>query len=86
MKEYKYIVIGTDEEINAIEKAINNYFSRNYRATTKRETSGINSVTFSVCVSLMWAESIESVLCRALRKGLKGTKTMYSNNWIVDII
>ena len=86
MKEYKYIIIGTNEEINAIEHAIDSFLARDYSATPKREKSGMNSVTFSVHVSLMWAESFESVLSHALRKGLKGTKTMYSNNWIVDII
>lgn len=86
MKEYKYIIVGTNEEINAIEHAIDSFLARDYSATPKRLKSCTDSITFSVSLSLMWAESFESVLSRALRKGLKGTKTMYSNNWIVDII
>ena len=86
MKEYKFIAIGTTEELNTIEKAINNYLARNYNATPKRLKSGTDSIIFSVSLALMWAESFDSILSRALRKGLKGTKTMYSNNWIVDII
>ena len=86
MKEYKFIAIGTIEELSAIENAINNYFSRYYRATPKRLKSGTDSIIFSVSLALMWAESFDSILSRALRKGLKGTKTMYSNNWIVDVI
>lgn len=86
MKEYKFIAIGTTEELNTIEKAINNYLVRNYSATPKHLKSGIDSITFSVSLALMWGESFETILTRALRKGLKGTKTMYSNNWIVDVI
>lgn len=86
MKEYKYTIIGTNEEINTIEHAINSFLIRDYNATPKRLKSGTDTITFSVSLSLMWADSFESILSRALRKGLKGTKTMYSNNWIVDII
>lgn len=86
MKEYRYIVIGTSEEINAIEHAINSFLIRDYNATPKRLKSGTGSIIFSVSLALMWAESFDSILSRALRKGLKGTKTMYSNNWIVDVI
>jgi len=86
MKEYKYIIIGTNEELNAIEHAINTYLMRDYSAMPKRLKSGTDSITFSVSLSLVWLESFETILTRALRKGLKGTKTMYSNNWLVDII
>lgn len=86
MKEYKYIIVGTNEELNTIEHAINTYLMRDYSASPKRLKSCTDSITFSVDLSLMWSESFETVLTRALRKGLKGTKTMYSTNWVVDII
>ena len=86
MKEYKFIAIGTTEELNAIEKAINNYLARNYSATPKRLKSGTDSITFSVSLALMWSESFETILTRALRKGLKNTSVYYSSNWVVDIL
>lgn len=86
MKEYKYIIVGSTEELNLIEHAINSFLIRDYSATPRRLKSGTDSITFSVSLALMWGESFETILTRALRKGLKNTSVYYSSNWIVDIL
>ena len=86
MKEYKYIIVGSTEELNLIEHAINSFLMCDYSATPKRLKSCTDSITFSVSLCLMWAESFETVLTRALRKGLKNTSVYNSSNWFVDIL
>jgi len=86
MNEYKYIIVGNAHEIQTIEKAINAHLSRYYRATPKRIDSNFSSVTFSVSLSLFWAESFERILKVALYNGLKNTDIFYSESWLVDTL
>ena len=86
MKEYRYIIMGSAHELQAIEKAVNTYFSKYYKAIPKRETSKIDSVIFSINLTLSWPFSFEQILISALRKGLKNTDVFSSNNWVVDIL
>ena len=86
MKTYKIIIVGNPHELQLIEHAIDSHFLRFYNANLKRESSGIDSVTFSIDLSLMWAESIEQILQVALHRGLKNTDIYNSPNWFLDIL
>lgn len=86
MNEYKYIIVGNAHEIQTIEKAINSHLAKYYRATPKRIDSNSTSVTFSVQLSLMWAESFDRILNCALYRGLKNTDVINSESWLVDTL
>ena len=86
MKTYRIIIVGNPHELQLIEHAINAHFSRYYRATLKREKSGIDSITFSVELSLMWYESIEKILSVALYRGLKDTDIFNAPDWFIDTL
>ena len=86
MKTYKIIIVGNPHELQLIEHAINTHFSRYYKATLKRETSGIDSITFSIELSLMWYETIEKILTVALYRGLKDTDIFNNTDWFIDTL
>ena len=86
METYRFIIVGNVHELQLIEKAIDTHFRRYYRATLKRETSGTDSVTFSVELRLMWSESFEKILQCALYRGLKNTDIFNSSNWFIDTL
>ena len=86
MTEYRYIIVGNNEELRIIENAINTHFLRYYKAIPERINSNSTSVTFSVQLFLLWGESFEKVLNAALYRGLKNSGLMNSDSWIVDTL
>lgn len=86
MIEYRFIIVGNNEELRIIENAINTHLLRYYKAIPERINSNKTSVTFSVQLSLLWSESFESVLNCALYRGLKNSGIMNSDSWLVDTL
>ena len=86
MTEYRFIIVGNNDELKIIENAINTHLLRYYKAIPERVNSSKTSVTFSVRLSLLWGEPFEKVLNVALYRGLKNSGIMNSDSWLVDTL